>query len=116
MESEIAKDIKITLASIGDIANSNDEQVKESCLYVLNALKKELVKCAPPTEFKYEITPLIGLFRTRIILSLMRDANAYGTNDPEYERHFAFIQGIVEQKINILKDERKEENEKNIRG
>ena len=114
-------DMKLALATLERIISENvdNKNIIFACQMAIEEIKTA-IKIHHLDEEKHtstlEITELFGLFRTRIMITLLRDVNRFGENEQQKDESFTLLLGIVEEKINSLQ-ERKEnvENEKDIR-
>lgn len=114
-------DLKLALATVEQIIdeNADNKEIIDACQIAVAEIKEGMKVHCSNEESKstnLEVTELFGLYRTRIIIMLLRDVNRFGNNKIEIERGMTTILDIVEGKISKLQ-ERKEENknEKNIR-
>lgn len=113
-------DLKIALATVEQIIdeNTDNKEVIDACQIAVTEIKEGIkVHCSKDESQSttLEVTELFGLYRTRVIIMLLRDVNRFGDNKIEIEKGMTTILNIVERKISKLQ-ERKEENknEKNI--
>ena len=108
MSSELVIDMKLALASIGEIINekSNDKSILDSCQLVMSEVKKAIKSYGGDVkkQTNLEITELFGLFRTRITLMLLRDVNRFGENDSKVEESITIVLNLIEEKISRLKE------------
>ena len=112
--------MKLALASVDEIVkeNAENQDVLNACQIVLAEIK-ESIKVHHLSDEKeralIEVTELFGLYRTRVMLMLLRDVNRYGDNKPEIEQSFTMLLNIVEEKIENLQRGKENNYEKNTR-
>ncbi|MBE6148551.1 MAG: hypothetical protein E7167_03560 [Firmicutes bacterium] len=114
-------DMKLALATVEQIISENtlNKEVLDACEIAITEIKESIKAHYLDKENHspmMDVTELFGLYRTRVMLMLLRDVNRFGDQKPEIDSSFALLLKIVEEKINKLQ-ERKEENknEKDIR-
>lgn len=107
MEEILTIDMRITAGVVKKIADehANNPEILVICRYVLNELRKTL-RTRPDSirgGIKLEAEEVYGLNRAKVILNLMRTVNQYGDNDQEKEEKFAFVQTLVQEKLELLR-------------
>ena len=108
-ESHLVADFKIALATIGEIIKENKKnpEVLKACHVAVdeikNAIKGQSAVAAQVDPQLLE-NELFGLYRTRMSLWILRDAELIDSADPKVGDAFKILLDIVEEKISALKE------------
>ncbi|MBQ6841122.1 MAG: hypothetical protein IJO63_03290 [Bacilli bacterium] len=109
MDSHIVADFKLTLATLDQIVkeNKDNSELIEACKVAVKTVKKAIRQqnayAASIDEALLE-NELFGLYRTRVSLNLIRDADKYGDNTPAIQEALGMVIEEVEGKIESLKE------------
>lgn len=108
-ESHLVTDFKIALATIDEIIkeNKNNPDVLDACQVTVKQIKKAIKgqnAVAAQVDSQLLENALFGLYRTRMSLWVLRDAELIDSAEPKVGDAFGILLDIVEEKISTLKD------------
>ena len=108
-ESHLVTDFKLALATIDEIIkeNKNNQEILDACQVTVKQIKKSINDqnaVAAQVDPQLLENDLFGLYRTRMSLWILRDAELIDSADPKVGDAFKILLDIVEDKISTLKD------------